>query len=120
MELWIPVTIAGAFLQNLRNVLQKSLKSRLSTWGATASRFVYAAPLAVLLFAVLSGVTGEGVGVPPGAFFAYGMAGGLAQFLRRACSSVFSPTRILRSRPLSPRPNPCRRLCSVSSFWVTA
>ena len=93
MELWIPVTIAGAFLQNLRNVLQKSLKSRLSTWGATASRFVYAAPLAVLLFAVLSGVTGEGVGVPPGAFFAYGMAGGLAQILATGLLiSLFSHT----------------------------
>jgi len=81
MDLWIPVTIAAAFFQNLRNVLQKSLKGRLSTWGATASRFVYAAPLAVLFFAVLSGVTGEDTGPPPGAFFAYGMAGGMAQIL---------------------------------------
>jgi len=93
MELWIPVTIAGAFLQNLRNVLQKSLKSRLSTWGATASRFVYAAPLAALLFAALSGVTGESVGVPPGTFFAYGMAGGLAQILATGLLiSLFSHT----------------------------
>lgn len=81
MPLWIPVTIAAAFLQNLRNVLQKSLKTRLSTWGATASRFVYAAPLAVLLFAGLTVGTGQGVGTPPAAFFAYGMAGGLAQIL---------------------------------------
>lgn len=81
MELWIPVTIAAAFSQNLRNALQKSLKGRLSTWGATASRFVYAAPLAVLLFAVLTGVTGQGVGPAPGAFFAYSMVGGLAQII---------------------------------------
>ena len=47
MELWIPVTLAAAFSQNLRNALQKTLKGRLSTWGATASRFVFAAPLAV-------------------------------------------------------------------------
>ncbi len=60
MELWIPIAIAAAFSQNLRNALQKSLKGRLSTWGATASRFVYAAPLAVLLFIVMTGGTGRG------------------------------------------------------------
>ena len=62
MELWIPVTLAAAFSQNLRNALQKTLKGRLSTWGATASRFVFAAPLAVLFFFALSSVTGQGVG----------------------------------------------------------
>ena len=93
MDLWIPVTIAAAFFQNLRNVLQKSLKGRLSTWGATASRFVYAAPLAVLLFVVLSGATGQGVGAPPGTFFAYGVAGGLAQILATGLLiSLFSHT----------------------------
>ena len=52
MELWIPVTLAAAFSQNLRNALQKTLKGRLSTWGATASRFVFAAPLFDDLFFV--------------------------------------------------------------------
>ena len=93
MALWIPVTIAAAFFQNLRNVLQKSLKGRLSTWGATASRFVYAAPLAALVFAALSGGTGQGVGRPPADFFAYGMAGGLAQILATGLLiSLFSKT----------------------------
>lgn len=81
MELWIPVTLAAAFSQNLRNALQKTLKGRLSTWGATASRFVFAAPLAVLFFLVLSGGMGQGVGVPPDRFYAWGMAGGLAQIV---------------------------------------
>jgi drug/metabolite transporter (DMT)-like permease len=81
MELWIPVTLAAAFSQNLRNALQKSLKGRLSTWGATASRFVFAAPLAVLFFLFFSNVSGQGVGVPPGSFYAWGMAGGLAQIV---------------------------------------
>ena len=81
MPFWIPVTVAAAFFQTLRNVLQKSLKSRLSTWGATASRFVYAAPLAALLFAGLTAGTGQGVGAPPTAFYLYGAAGGLSQIL---------------------------------------
>lgn len=53
MELWIPITIAAAFFQNLRFMLQKSLKGRLSTLGVTFSRFLYAAPLAWLAVAAL-------------------------------------------------------------------
>ena len=47
-ELWIPLTIAAAFFQNLRSALQKHLKSRLSTAGATYVRFFYAWPFAVI------------------------------------------------------------------------
>ena len=47
IELWIPLTIAGAFFQNLRSALQKHLKSRLSTAGASYVRFFYAWPFAV-------------------------------------------------------------------------
>ena len=36
MELWIPITIFAAFMQNIRFMLQKHLKTkRLSTGGAT-------------------------------------------------------------------------------------
>ncbi|MCA8899797.1 MAG: DMT family transporter [Hyphomonas sp.] len=80
MDLWIPVTIAAAFFQNLRNMLQKSLKGRLSTWGATATRFVYAAPLALILFAALTADRG-GAPAAPGLFFLAGAAGGIAQIL---------------------------------------
>lgn len=47
-ELWIPLTIAGAFFQNLRSALQKHLKAHLSTAGATYVRFFYAWPFALL------------------------------------------------------------------------
>ena len=50
MELWITVTIAAAFLQNLRSMLQKHLKGRLSSLGATAIRFFFAMPLAWALW----------------------------------------------------------------------
>ena len=54
MELWIPITIFAAFMQNLRSALQKFLKGKLSTSGATFTRFVYGAPIALLyLFALL-------------------------------------------------------------------
>ena len=48
MPLWIPITIAAAFFQNLRSALQKHLKGQLSDVGATTTRFFYAWPLAIL------------------------------------------------------------------------
>ena len=50
MELWVAITLAAAFVQNLRSMLQKHLKARLSSLGATAIRFFFAAPLAWLLW----------------------------------------------------------------------
>jgi drug/metabolite transporter (DMT)-like permease len=81
MEIWIPITIAAAFLQNLRSALQKRLKAVLSTWGATAARFVYAAPLAIVLLAVLLTATGEAAPALNPTFILSGMAGGLAQII---------------------------------------
>lgn len=46
--LWIPITIGAAFCQNLRTVLQKHLKGRLSTNGSNFTRYVYGFPLAIL------------------------------------------------------------------------
>ena len=42
MELWIPVTLFAAFMQNLRSALQKHIKGKLSTGGAAYVRFCYA------------------------------------------------------------------------------
>lgn len=81
MELWIPITIAAAFSQNLRSALQKNLKKYLSTWGATSARFVYAAPLALALTVVLMWVQGSAAPSTNGSFFGYAAIGGLAQIL---------------------------------------
>ena len=48
MELWIPLTIAAAFFQNLRSAMQKQLKGKLSTLGAGYVRFLYAGPVALI------------------------------------------------------------------------
>lgn len=53
MELWIPITIAAAFLQNLRSTLQKHLKGALGTTGATFVRFGFGVPFAALYWAIL-------------------------------------------------------------------
>jgi len=86
MELWIPITIAAAFAQNLRFMLQKHLKAtRLSTAGATFSRFVYSAPLVAAMVAAYLGATGQALPVPGARFWAFALTGGLAQILATLC-----------------------------------
>jgi drug/metabolite transporter (DMT)-like permease len=53
MELWIPMTIAAAFLQNIRSVLQRRLKDHMGASGATLVRFLYGIPVAGLIIAAL-------------------------------------------------------------------
>lgn len=82
MELWIPITIAAAFSQNLRFMLQKHLKSTgLSTAGATFSRFLYAAPLAAALLAFYLSQSGATIPTSSFRFWLYVCAGGMSQIL---------------------------------------
>ncbi|MEO0830776.1 MAG: EamA/RhaT family transporter, partial [Pseudomonadota bacterium] len=63
MALWIPLTIAAAFFQNLRFMLQKRLKDTgLSAAGSTFARFAYSLPLVALCLAVYAPSVG---GLPP-------------------------------------------------------
>ena len=81
IELWIPVTIFAAFMQNLRSALQKHLKGRLSTGGATYVRFLYAAPLAVVWLLGVHHVTGYGYPPVNGRFLLFCLLGGISQIL---------------------------------------
>ena len=86
MELWIPVTIAAAFAQNLRFMLQKHLKAtRLSTGGATFARFLYSAPLVAIILALY--VTFSGMEMPrtSARFWAFALTGGLSQIVATMC-----------------------------------
>ncbi|PWE33845.1 hypothetical protein DDZ14_04075 [Maritimibacter sp. 55A14] len=86
MALWIPVTIAAAFLQNLRFMLQKHLKAtRLSTAGATFARFAYGAPMAALLVAALIWARGDSLPQTGARFWIMAMTGGTAQILATMC-----------------------------------
>ncbi len=53
MELWIPITLAAAFLQNVRSSLQKYLKGRMGTTGATFVRFGFGMPFVLAFLAFL-------------------------------------------------------------------
>lgn len=79
MELWIPITIAAAFLQNLRSAAQKHLKSVMGTTGATFVRFGFGLPFAFLYLALLSGLGGYALPGPNPAFLGWMVLGALGQ-----------------------------------------
>ena len=77
-EIWVALSVGAAFLQNLRSALQKSLSGRVGVLGATYARFLFAAPLAVLLAAVLAAGAGGVPGIG-GAFLLWALVGGAGQ-----------------------------------------
>ncbi|WFE89197.1 DMT family transporter [Roseibium porphyridii] len=81
MELWIPITVAAAFCQNLRTAMQKHLKGQLGTTGATFVRFGYGLPFAFLYALVLHFVFGFPVPSLNATMLIAGALGGLAQIL---------------------------------------
>ena len=85
MELWIPITIAAAFCQNLRSALQKHLSSAtLSTIGATSVRFFYAVPFAVMYLVVLNVGFGQSLPTPNFAFAFYVVLVAVSQIVATA------------------------------------
>lgn len=94
MELWIPVTLAAAFFQTLRFMLQKHLSAAaLSASGATFARFVYSAPLVALGLGLYLLLTGTGLPEVPARFWPYAIAGGLSQILATVCVVLLFQSR---------------------------
>ncbi len=81
MELWIPLTVAAAFLQNIRSAMQKHLQGRLSTLGAAYLRFVYAWPIALVYFLAVLGYSGESLPATDAEFWIYAAGGGICQIM---------------------------------------
>jgi len=82
MDLWVVATLGAALIQTVRFSLQKSLKTAgFSSGGATFSRFVFAAPLALALAAllpVLSDAPSPALGLR---FWTMAVLGGLGQIV---------------------------------------
>lgn len=53
MDIWIPVTVAAAFMQNVRSATQRHLKGNLKTVGATFVRFGFGMPFALAFVAIM-------------------------------------------------------------------
>lgn len=108
MELWIPITVFAAFMQNARSALQKHLKGRLTTLGATYVRFLYAAPFAIAYAVGLHLIGGESFPAPNATFLVYVALGGLSQivftflllwlfsFRNFATGTTFSKTEVVQ------------------------
>ncbi|WP_077962544.1 DMT family transporter [Ensifer adhaerens] len=79
METWVLITIAAAFLQNVRSAMQKHLKGVMGTTGATFVRFGFGLPFAFLYLFLLWQVAGRPLPVPNGTFFLWAVVGGVAQ-----------------------------------------
>ena len=82
--IWIPLTITAAFLQNLRMMLQKQLKNKLGTTGATFVRFGYGFPIALLYLLGLTIFTDLSVPRINLQFLLIVTSGGLAQIIGTA------------------------------------
>lgn len=86
MTLWIYVSVFAAFMQNLRFMLQKHLKTtKLSTGGATFSRFLFSSPLVALGIWAYLNATGTAFPALSGTFWTYALSGGVGQILATAC-----------------------------------
>ena len=80
MEAWIIFTVVAAFMQNLRNGLQKSLNSVLSTAGSAYTRFAFGLPLAFIYWLVLYHLSNTQLNWG-WVFWSYAFVGGIAQAL---------------------------------------
>ena len=81
MEIWVLITVAAAFLQNVRSAMQKHLKGRMGTTGATFVRFGFGMPFALLYMGILALVLARPLPVPGGAFFLWAVVGGICQIV---------------------------------------
>jgi drug/metabolite transporter (DMT)-like permease len=81
MELWIPLTIAAAFFQNIRSAMQRHLKGKLSTLGAAYVRFFYAVPIALLYLYLVLRVQGAALPAIDARFLFYAVTGGICQIM---------------------------------------
>ena len=82
--LWIPVTIAAALAQTVRNATQRHLTGDLGTLGATLVRFLYGLPFAIVWLALFVGLSGERLPALGGGFVLWTLVGGGTQIVATA------------------------------------
>ena len=82
--LWIPITVAAAGAQTLRNAAQRHLTADLGTLGATLVRFLYGLPFAALWLLAVKEVGGYALPTVSGPFAAWLAIGALSQIVATA------------------------------------
>ncbi len=81
MELWILITIAAAFFQNIRSVMQKHLKGVMGTTGATFVRFGYGIPFALAYWFIFYNVSDSALPQVNATFLFWMATAAMAQIL---------------------------------------
>jgi drug/metabolite transporter (DMT)-like permease len=81
LPLWIPITVAAALFQNIRTTMQQKIRHVLSVDGANFIRYLYGAPLALGMLAVLVWGTGRSLPALPPAFLVKVTVAGLGQII---------------------------------------
>ncbi|MCR9256062.1 MAG: DMT family transporter [Alphaproteobacteria bacterium] len=94
MELWIPLTITAAFLQNARSAIQKHLTSDFTATQVTYARFLWGFPLALVYLGVLTMIGKAGPVAPTTETLMYAAIGGIAQ---AAATILMIKAMVLRS-----------------------
>lgn len=82
--LWIPITLAAALAQTLRNAAQRHLTKSLGTLGATLVRFLYGLPFALLWLAAVHFLWKYPLPVPNPVFAGWVLLGAVAQITATA------------------------------------
>jgi drug/metabolite transporter (DMT)-like permease len=82
--IWIPIVLAAAGAQTVRNAAQRSLTQSAGTLPATFVRFVYGLPFALVGLGIALTASGVAMPHPSLAFFAWVALGGMAQLVATA------------------------------------
>ncbi|MBY5932023.1 DMT family transporter [Tateyamaria omphalii] len=94
MALWIPITVAAAFFQTLRFMLQRQLSlGTLSASGATLARFLYSSPLILVLIVLYMASTAQVWPELEWRFWVFGALGGTAQILATVATVLLFQAR---------------------------
>ena len=79
--LWIPLTFAAAFFQNMRSAIQRHLKSELTDLGAASVRFLYAVPFALVWLLGLVWIGQFSLPAIHGEFLVWVLGGSISQII---------------------------------------
>jgi drug/metabolite transporter (DMT)-like permease len=77
--LWAIFTVIAAFMQTLRNAMQRELTTSLGTVGATHVRFLFGFPFVLVFLASTMLITGASLPRPPASFWPWAILGAGAQ-----------------------------------------
>src|SRR6476469_4585352 len=77
--LWVVFTVIAAFMQTLRNAMQRELTGKLGTVGATHVRFLFGLPFVIIFLLGVMLATGASLPRPGPLFWPWAILGAFAQ-----------------------------------------